>query len=341
MFPSYRRKLVSLIHETVDEPEISKLENLLWINTTHTPITRYRQLIDEMERKMNSSNPTRSKSEKKGRDGKVNRGPDEGPVALRKLLGRFRSFLSAEEKYWTDIIVRTVKLYVLDEAKSTLTTLSLNATDPDDLIIQPEQDSDTKTHRQSVSSNESPLSPLVTPTTQAQKLSFVQKCLIQLGDLARYRELYNDKDGRPPAGKPQDVSRPRGSRIPAAGSTSNSPPSGRPRNFSRAFDLYRQAKFLIPSEGNPSNQLAILCMYSGDVFGAIFHYYRALCVEHSFPTSRDNLVNALKKVQSSSDPDNGKDSAGGDEVLEVRAFKRKVLELHGFWHGDPQCVVES
>lgn len=285
-----------------------------------------------MEKKSTSSGSSRPVNEKK----KANRGPDEGPVALRKLLGHFRSFMSREEKYWTDMIIRTVKFYELEEARWTLAILSLNTTDPDDLIVQSEQDSDPHAHRHSTSSNDNPVTAMITPTIKSQKLAFVQKCLIQLGDLARYRELYNDKDGRPPAGKSQDASRTRNGRIHNSGGTSAPLTSNnRPRNFSRAFELYRQAKLLIPSEGNPSNQLAILCVYNGDVFGAIFHYYRALCVQHSFPTSRDNLLNALKKAQSSSEYDDAKDSGIDGDALDIRAFKHKVLELHRCWHNDP------
>lgn len=323
---------MTLIQQTNEETELSKLENLLWINTTHASIARYRTLVEEMERGIEKNGPIRSGRGRGGGSGGGRR--EDGPVALRKLLGRFRSFLAAEEKYWRDMVVRTVKLYELNEAKPTLTALSLNATDPDDLILQSEQNGDAE------DSNYLPepiTSPFITPSIQAQKLAFVQRCLIQLGDLARYRELFNDKDGRPPAGKPQDHARHRGGRKVGAGqgSAPNLPPPSRTRNFTRAFDLYNQARLLIPSEGNPSNQLAILSMYSDDVFSAVFHYYRALCVERPFPTSRNNLESALKKFQSSAERDEGNDQ-GDKETIEVRGFKRAILELHHFWHNDIQ-----
>ncbi|XP_072962461.1 nonsense-mediated mRNA decay factor SMG7-like [Typha angustifolia] len=95
-----------------------------------------------------------------------------------------------------------------------------------------------------------------------------QRCLIYLGDLARYKGLYGEGD----------------SVI---------------RDYAPASSYYMQAASLCPSSGNPHNQLAILASYSGDDLVAIYRYSRSLAVENPFPTARDNLIIAFEKNRQS------------------------------------------
>jgi len=85
------------------------------------------------------------------------------------------------------------------------------------------------------------------------------RCLIYLGDLARYKELYGEGES-----------------------------SG--RDFSVAASYYVQAASLWPSSGNPHHQLAILGTYMGDELVAVYRYFRSLAVEIPFSTARDNLI---------------------------------------------------
>lgn len=85
------------------------------------------------------------------------------------------------------------------------------------------------------------------------------RCLIYLGDLARYKELYGEGES-----------------------------SG--RDFSVAASYYVQAASLWPSSGNPHHQLAILATYMGDELVAVYRYFRSLAVEIPFSTARDNLI---------------------------------------------------
>ncbi|CAG8480573.1 10618_t:CDS:10 [Diversispora eburnea] len=92
------------------------------------------------------------------------------------------------------------------------------------------------------------------------------KSLIFLGDLARYRELQNDK--------------PR-------------------KNWSTACDYYNSARQLIPDSGNPHNQLAVIATYSVDEFAAFYHYYRSLAVRYPFLTAKDNISFLFQKAKKS------------------------------------------
>ncbi|KAI4373646.1 hypothetical protein MLD38_011752 [Melastoma candidum] len=89
------------------------------------------------------------------------------------------------------------------------------------------------------------------------------RCLIYLGDLARYKGLYGEVENKN-------------------------------REFAAASSYYLQAASLWPSIGNPHHQLAILASYSGDDFGTIYRYFRSLAVDSPCSTARDNLIVAFE-----------------------------------------------
>nr|CAD1831813.1 unnamed protein product [Ananas comosus var. bracteatus] len=95
-------------------------------------------------------------------------------------------------------------------------------------------------------------------------LTSCHRCLIYLGDLARYKGLYGEGDS---------IS----------------------RDYAAASSYYMQAVSLCPSNGNPHHQLAILASYSGDELAAIYRYFRSLAVDSPFSTARDNLIIAFEK----------------------------------------------
>ncbi|XP_022732164.1 protein SMG7-like [Durio zibethinus] len=90
------------------------------------------------------------------------------------------------------------------------------------------------------------------------------RCLIYLGDLARYKGLYGDGDSKS-------------------------------REYAAASSYYLQAASIWPSSGNPHHQLAILASYSGDELVAVYQYFRSLAVDNPFSTARDNLIVAFEK----------------------------------------------
>eukprot|EP00897_Mesotaenium_endlicherianum_P003184 jgi/Mesen1/2894/ME000175S02050 len=90
------------------------------------------------------------------------------------------------------------------------------------------------------------------------------RCLIFLGDLARYKELHSERDAAS-------------------------------RDWSVAASYYVQAAALWPASGNPFNQLAVLATYVDDDVLAVYEYYRSLAVEMPFLTARENLVLLFEK----------------------------------------------
>jgi hypothetical protein len=61
------------------------------------------------------------------------------------------------------------------------------------------------------------------------------------------------------------------------------------------FLFLSRAIQLLPSYGNPHNQLAVLSVYGDDDFQAVYHYFRSLSVAHPFLTARDNLTVLFEK----------------------------------------------
>lgn len=94
------------------------------------------------------------------------------------------------------------------------------------------------------------------------------RCLIYLGDLARYKGLYGEGDSKN-------------------------------RDYAAASSYYLQAASLLPSSGNPHHQLAIVATYSGDEVVAVYRYFRSLAVDNPFSTARENLIVAFEKNRKS------------------------------------------
>ncbi|KAI0088293.1 hypothetical protein BDY19DRAFT_950147 [Irpex rosettiformis] len=249
-------------------------------------------------------------------------------VEYRRLLQRFRQFLSEEEKFWTQLVLRFRRHFALDESQTALTTLG----------VVPESEPDSK------------IAASVLPTTPAQRdgrIAIMSKALVCLGDIARYKELYNEAGGRPRAGHedgpPAAASTSRSGRGRRGGGPAQADFMALPRlrNYDRAQSCYEQARLLLPFDGNPSHQLAILSSYQKDVFGSLVHYYRALCVRTPYETAAENLSTVLNKAFEQyqakgliREQEKQAEAANGTHSvprLRVEAFKEKVVVLHSMW----------
>jgi len=259
-----------------------------------------------------------------------------GPVEYRKLMQRFRQFLAEEEKFWMQLVARYQRSFALHEAAPMLSALTISI--PDDLAPAHET-----VHNSAVARNQhqfplegSTPSPN-TPAERESSLAILSKAIVCLGDMARYRELYNEGGGRPRAGHEDGAAA--SSRRPGRNRKAGAPgfeSVPRARNYDRAIQCYDQARLLVPSEGNPSHQLAILAFYQGDMFSSLLHYYRALCVRQPYDTASENV----KKILSKSLDQHAKRTREGQVApefgdlpprLRVESFKEKVVLLHALW----------
>ncbi|XP_074374813.1 nonsense-mediated mRNA decay factor SMG7-like, partial [Apium graveolens] len=94
------------------------------------------------------------------------------------------------------------------------------------------------------------------------------RCLIYLGDLARYKGLYGEGDSKA-------------------------------RDFAAASSYYMQAASLWPSSGNLSSSGGSIFSYSEDDLLAVYRYFRSLAVNNPFSTARENLIIAFEKNRQS------------------------------------------
>ncbi|KAJ3023327.1 hypothetical protein HKX48_003611 [Thoreauomyces humboldtii] len=90
------------------------------------------------------------------------------------------------------------------------------------------------------------------------------RSLIYLGDLARYREIYADR---------------------------------KETNWGTARMFYNLAIRLMPENGNPYNQLAVIASYAGDELAAVEYYFRSLVIARPFLTAAENVQILFDKVQ--------------------------------------------
>ncbi|XP_024926804.3 nonsense-mediated mRNA decay factor SMG7 [Ziziphus jujuba] len=162
------------------------------------------------------------------------------PDRITKIRVQFKTFLSEATGFYHDLIVKIRAKYGLP--------LGNFSEDAENRIVM------EKDGRKSAEVKKGLIS--------------CHRCLIYLGDLARYKGLYGEGDSKT-------------------------------REYAAASSYYLQAASLWPSSGNPHHQLAILASYSGDELVAVYRYFRSLAVESPFSTARDNLIVAFEKNRQS------------------------------------------
>ncbi|KAK0205428.1 hypothetical protein DFS33DRAFT_1383333 [Desarmillaria ectypa] len=307
-----------LLHPYAQESQ--DVENHLWMQTSYAIISVYKQRIAALDRILQNQPQQHHQH-------------GHGPVEYRKLVQRFRQFLAEEEKFWAQVVIRYQRSFALDEAKPALVALEII---PATGIVENDAPPPNgRNHFQFPRADPVESVGPKTPEQRESRLSILSKALVCLGDIARYREQYNEGGGRGKIGHDDFPRRGRNRRGGAPGGES----LPRPRNYSKARHCYEQARLLVPHDGNPSHQLAILASYQKDSFESLAHYYRALCVRQPYDTAAENMGTVLTKaleqwkVRSKREKDTGPpvDTSQVPKIIVVTAFKEKVVILHALW----------
>ncbi|KAK6917579.1 Telomerase activating protein Est1-like, N-terminal [Dillenia turbinata] len=187
--------------------------------------------IDEFRGMLRRGSTGSSESNKVGTSNSANLQTDSD-----MHLKEFRSFLSEASEFYNDLMKKLRRSFGLLEEPM------LSEDGGDDRTIEP-----AKLH----------------------KCQFLcHRFLICLGDLARYKELYEK-------------------------------PEFQKRNWSIAAIYYLRATRTWPNSGNPHNQLALLATYAGDEFLALYHCVRSLAIKEPFPDAFNNLILLFEKNRSS------------------------------------------
>lgn len=128
----------------------------------------------------------------------------------------------------------------------------------------------------------------------------LHRCYVFLGDLARYRELHSQKAKK---------------------------------NFAPAEALYYRALAVLPENGNPHNQLAVLATYVEAETVAVYRYCRSLLTSQPFSTAGENLALLFERsrqrplaapiVLTSSSPSSKEKSAF------LKSFLHRLTRMHG------------
>ncbi|KAF0701405.1 Aste57867_8107 [Aphanomyces stellatus] len=128
------------------------------------------------------------------------------------------------------------------------------------------------------------------------------RCLIFLGDIARYRELHSQKAKK---------------------------------NFVAAEGYYHRALQIMPENGNPHNQLAVLATYIEAETIAVYRYCRSLLLPQPFSTAEENLVLLFERsrhrplASSSSTASISASSPPKEKSAFLKSFLNRLTRLHG------------
>lgn len=298
-------------------------DSSLWADTTYDIIALYRSRIAELDKEVRSyheqKQPTEvgSKTDRKA----WTKVQSSKASTLLRLRASFRDFLGKEEEWWRELAGRVVRVFKVDRARPRLLALGIPC-EADDPATSGESgaansnSAATGMDRITTAARDDPklIEAAQNPANEARLLEIIHKALISCGDLARYRELYRDdrkdtdekpmaagrhaptRGGASSGGAGRGGSAGRGQR--GGGSVqidSSRPSTPKPRDYSRATAAYEQARLLLPDNGSPSNQLAVLALYKNDVLSSVYYYYRALCVKSPFESARSNLEATYRK----------------------------------------------
>lgn len=115
---SLRRQYLRLLFVHPYARESKDAETHLWMQTSYALISIYKQRISALDRAIH--HPPRQGAQHQSQQQQPSR-----VVEYRRLLQRFRQFLSDEEKFWTQLVLRFCRHFALDDCQPALTALGI------------------------------------------------------------------------------------------------------------------------------------------------------------------------------------------------------------------------
>ncbi|EST09043.1 DNA/RNA-binding domain, Est1-type [Kalmanozyma brasiliensis GHG001] len=278
-----RNTWLNLLFTCTFTREAHSVDGHIWNETSYNLITAYRSYISAAQ---SSIDPT---VQAPGRRGK-------SAQDAARAKAEYRKFLLDEELFWQELVGRLVRLFSLDEARSNLEVLGIDADNDADTSVSSSLPTDSfasRATRQVNEPDETLSQAALLPTKRNHLLSLLHKFLIFCGDLARYREMSSHDHSNEASSSKKGKASPK-------------------YDFSRASAFYEQARLLLPDQGNPSNQLAVVSQYNGEIFASVYNYYRALCVKTPFAKAKVNLEKLLARPTSAYLEEESRSTVGGN-----------------------------
>ena len=283
-----RNTWLNLLFTCTFTREAQAVDGYIWTDTSYSIIYAYRSYISAAQKSVDPTVQAPGRRAKPAQD-------------AQRVKLEYRKFLLDEELFWQELVGRLVRLFSLDEARSNLEALGIDAdNDPDTSVSSslPTDSYASRATRQSNAPDESLSQAALLPAKRLHLMTLLHKFLIFCGDLARYREMSSHDHESDASGNRKGKSSPKA-------------------DFSRASAFYEQARLILPDQGNPSNQLAVVSLYNGDTFAALYYYYRALCVKTPFAKARVNLEKLLAKPTSTYLEEASRSAHGGHPVWDA------------------------
>ena len=103
-------------------------------------------------------------------------------------------------------------------------------------------------------------------------------------------------------------------------------------DYGPAYGYYVLAQTLLPENGAPANQLAVLSTYSKDFMASTYYFYRALACDEPFPTAANNLSLGFRKVLRDGV------GVGGVEREDVGELIEAFLKMHALFYNQQEYV---
>ncbi|PWN23271.1 hypothetical protein BCV69DRAFT_113965 [Microstroma glucosiphilum] len=321
----------------------------LWNETTHRVVGVYRGRLSKLEKEMKEQQQQQQQQQSASRPSTPAKDDTKaaGPSATKrkaqsqeysKLSEALRQLLAKEEAFWKGLAERMANVFRLAETQPALERAGLT-TSGQKIPIGPRAivgEGGQPAGLARLPNTPAELDPAVLqmanlPRHKERLIEIVHRALVYCGDLARYREIYREPSNSSPSRKGPTSGHRGGGRKAATVPIS---PNPQQRNFEDAIACYEAARLLVPSSGNPSNQLAVVSAYCGDVFGAVYHYYRALCVKVPFESAKINLGTSLGKAVTEWAKDGGleasseADGSGSARPLSDEKRKQSCLKTY-------------
>ncbi|KAG0212822.1 hypothetical protein BGX28_005478 [Mortierella sp. GBA30] len=290
-----REEYEGLILTDIIQAQAKEIESALWKNVFYIVIDGYRRKLASLDRHENADNQQQQDSRRRdgGRGGEREGGGRSRPhgtrgnkkpvpsVEFRKVSTKFRAFIQEATGFYHRLIQSLTAYYDLNESGESGASLQSFPIGDKRPMLE------------------------ITEAARQCAINSCHKCYIFLGDLARYRQTYNDSPKK---------------------------------NWSAARDYYNEARNLLPSSGNPYNQLAVIATFAPNNFLALYFYYRSLAVRLPFMTARNNIKVLIQKM--TADPEknkkfvkderyNDRQVANAKDSSQLNEFLSKFILLHG------------